>query len=91
MSVAIRGLAHAYLGGLAPVDGNVSPTNTMNAIFGEGKWAPNKAKLALVKFTGGKDVDSQQLFVESIPTSGKVAAVAAVGLVGVIGYVLGKR
>jgi hypothetical protein len=89
--VPIRALSHPFLGGLAPVDGAGSPTATMDLIFGSGKWKPNKGMLALVKMTGGKDVDSQQLFVEPVPMGAKVATLGLFGLAGVIGYWYGKR
>lgn len=84
-------MQHAFLGGLAPVDGTGSAAATMDTIFGAGKWKPNKSKLALVKFSGGRDPDSQQIFIQSIPTPAAVAALAGVGLVGVIGFMLGRR
>jgi hypothetical protein len=92
MSVAIRGLSHPFLGGLAPVDGNVSPTNTMNAIFGDGKWKPNKNKLALVRLTGGADPDSQQVFIEDVPLGGKISVAGIFAGAGIlVGYFLGRR
>lgn len=84
-------LSHPFLGGLAPVDGNVSPASTMNAIFGADKWKPNKNKLALVRLTGGADPDSQQIFIQSVPAAAGFAALGALGLVGVIGFALGRR